>query len=871
MQKNVWHVILGVLTLGLLLFSLAITIPLSEKVPLGLDLRGGMSFTVEVDENAVREKLRMRAQEEGTELTDEELERITPAEMQDALKRSIEVLRNRVDGLGIAEPIIYPERGNRIVVQLPDIDSSREAAGGEGAEGRRAERARQAREKRERAIRTIRDVSFLEFRLVHPDNDELIAKMMEAGKAPEGYKVVSVVYKGRPQFFWERDYGAIPEGRMDASMQAKVAAFNAPPTYEVLLERQRIGNRTLHRPYLVQKKAELDGTRLRKAGVGYSGGLGSPVVKLEFDREGARIFQRLTTAYAPNGTRNPNPVGRQLAIVLDRVVYSAPVIKEPIAGGQAEISGDFSSEEAYFLANVLKAGALPVPVRIVAMRDVSATLGADAIRSGLRAAATGLILVAIFMLVYYRLVGVVANIALLLTLLILPVGMLLVAGFMGVFVEEARAGGRVALPVLTLPGLAGIVLTLGMAVDANVLIFERIREEFKNGKGPISAVAAGFERALSAILDSNITTILTAFVLFIFGSGPIRGYAVTLSAGLLVSMFCAVVVGRMILEQIAVRLKETRYWGMANWFPEMNVDFIRFGRYAIIFSFLIIVVSLSGFGWAASRDQNRVFGIEFTGGASVAFSFDPAARVSEADIRRALEAGGISQPFVQYQRELGEENRDLLLVKGPAGAKDEIVRVLSDTFPSAAFAVESADDIGPQIGRELKVKAVRAVLISLLIMILYISWRYEFGFALGAVLALFHDALFTLGLVYWMGIPVNLTVVAAILTIVGYSVNDTIVIFDRIREDIRLIRGKSFVELCNLSINQTLGRTILTSLTTLLAVLALAAFGGGEIRSFALTMLVGVIVGTYSTITIATPIVLVWYRYRTPDFSRKTG
>jgi SecD/SecF fusion protein len=868
MQKNVWPIILGVLTVVLVLFSLAITIPPSEKVPLGLDLRGGMSFTVEVDQDAVREKLLARAQEEGTVLTDQELDRILPVEMQDALKRSIEVLRNRVDGLGIAEPIIYPERGNRIVIQLPDIDSSREI---EGGDERRAERARLAREKRERAIRTIRDVSFLEFRLVHPDNDELIAKMMEAGKAPEGYKVVNVTYKGRPQYFWERDYDVLPEGRMDAAQQAKVASFNAPPTYEVLLERVEVGNRKLFRPYLVQKKAELDGTRLRKAGVGYSGGLGSPVVKLEFDREGARIFQRLTTAYAPNGTRNPNPVGRQLAIVLDRVVYSAPVIKEPIAGGQAEISGQFTSEEAYFLANVLKAGALPVPVKIVAMRDVSATLGADAIRSGLRAAVMGLVLVALFMLIYYRLAGIVADLSLLLMMLILPVGMLLVAGFMGVFVEEARAGGRVALPVLTLPGIAGIVLTLGMAVDANVLIFERMREEFRNGKGPLLAVAAGFDRALSAILDSNITTILTALVLFIFGSGPIRGYGVTLSAGLLVSMFCAVLVGRLVLEFLAARFKESRFWTMASWFPETQIDFIRLGRYAIFFSLTVIVVSLAAFGWTARRDQSRVLGIEFTGGSSVVFSFDSTGRVPESEIRKALENAGLAQPFVQYQREVGEGGQEMLLVKGPPGAKDEIVRVLAERFPSAALTVESADDVGPQIGRELKVQAAWAVLLSLLIMIVYISWRYEFGFAMGAVLALFHDALFTLGLVYWMGIPVNLTVVAAILTIVGYSVNDTIVIFDRIREDIRVVRGKSFVELCNLSINQTLSRTILTSLTTLLTVLCLAIFGGGEIRSFALTMLVGVIVGTYSTITIATPIVLAWYRYRTPDFSRKTG
>lgn len=832
---------------GLVCGALAVIWPPKDKIPLGLDLKGGLSFTVQIDEDAIRGQIL----EEAPDLSAEQVAGRLPEALQKAQERALEVIRNRVDGMGIAEPMIYPERGNRIVVQLPGIDSN----------------------KVDQATRSLQSAAFLEFRLVHAQNRELVKKLFDAGQAPEGYTIETVsdsTGRSDEYFVRARDFN---EAQVDEAYRSRLARFNAPPGYELMLERNEINGRKVYTPCFVSRKAELDGTALRQAKVEYRG-LSEPVVAIQFNKPGARKFHRLTTDFAPNGPRNPNSrFGRQLAIILDGTLYSAPSINEPIAGGNAEISGRFTPEEAYFLANVLKAGALPAPVTIVEKRLVSPSLGQDAVESGIRASLIGLAAIAVFMLLYYRLAGVVAITTLVFNMLLLPLGMLLVAGTLGVLVKEARAGNSIALPVLTLPGLAGIVLTIGMAVDANVLIFERIREELKSGKQLAAAIAAGFERAFTAIFDSNVTTILTALVLFIFGSGPIRGYAVTLAAGLTVSLYTSVLVGRMLLDLVAKKTTRPEALTMTALVPFTKIDFISKGRIAIILSSLVIVLTL---GWMAVngfRDPTRVFAMDFTGGSSVTLAFTE--KVPVEDLRASLEQAGVSQAFIQYQTDTAAAGRELLLVKSSV-ARDEVVSAdekigsaLRDSFPQAGFSVTQADFVGPQVGNELKGKAVMAMLFSLLIMIVYISWRFEFGFALGAVVALLHDALFTLGVVYLCGKQINLTVVAALMTIIGYSVNDTIVIFDRIREDIKLVRGKSFVELCNLSLNQTLSRTLLTSLTTLLAVSALVLFGGGAINDFALTMLIGVLVGCYSTIYIATPIVLAWYRYKTPDFSKK--
>ncbi len=833
---------------GLVFGAMAVIWPPEDKIPLGLDLKGGLSFSVEIDEDAIRAQIL----QDAPDLKPEQVETRLPDALKKAQERALEVIRNRVDGMGISEPIIYPEQQKRIVIQLPGISSNKIAE----------------------ATESIQSAAFLEFRLVHAENASLVQKLFEAGKAPDGYEIVTLDVKGREEEFLART-GDVKDFQVDEEFKAKLSHFRAPPGYELMLERNTVNNRKVYRPFFVNRKAELDGTLLKKASVDYRG-ISEPVVAIQFNKKGAGVFARLTTDFGPNGPRNPNRnVGRQLAIILDKTLYSAPVIREPISGGSAEISGNFTPEEAHLLANILKSGSLPAPVKIVEKQLVSPSLGEDAVNSGVKASLIGMMLIVVFMALYYRVTGLVANLTLLFNMLILPLGTLLVTGTLGVFVAEARAGAKIALPVLTLPGIAGIALTIGMAVDANVLIFERIREEFRTGKTLAASVAAGFDRAFSAIFDSNLTTILTALILFVFGTGPIRGYAVTLSAGLIVSLYTSVTVGRMLLDFIVSKTSNPAVLKMTQLVPFTKIDFISKGKYATTGSIIIIVATMAWMGFNSWQDKNRVFGMDFVGGTSVTLSFDQQVPVEE--VRATLEKAGVVQPFIQYQSEGLTVSRPSLLIKasmmkseaGGGTTDQKIGSALNEQFPQAGFKVLQANVVGPQIGKEMGGKAIKAMLLSLLVMVIYISWRFEFGFALGAVLALFHDALFTLGVVYLMGKQINMTVVAAIMTIIGYSVNDTIVIFDRIREDIKLVKGKSFIELCNLSINKTLSRTVLTSFLTLMAVAALCVYGGGAINDFAITMLVGVLVGCYSTVFIATPIVLAWYRYKTPDLGKK--
>ncbi len=834
-------VMLAVLVFG----SMAVIWPPKDKIPLGLDLKGGLSFTVQIDEDSIRTQV----MEETPDLAPEQIATRLPEAIKKAQERALEVIRNRIDGMGISEPIIYPEQQSRIVIQLPGISSN----------------------KIEEATRSLQSAAFLEFRLVHPDNSALVQKLFDSRKAPEGYEIVTRDDEGRETEYLART-GALKDLDIDEEYKSKLAHFQAPFGYELMLERHDLNKQKVYRPFYVNRKSELDGTTLRKAYVDYRG-VSQPVVAIQFNKKGASKFERLTTDFGPNGARNAKPEGRQLAIILDRSLYSAPVIREPITGGHAEISGRFTTEEAHFLSNILKAGSLPAPVKIVEKQLVSPSLGEDAINSGIKASLIGLLAIAVFMALYYRIPGLVANLTLIFNMIIMPLGMILVAGSLGVFVAEARAGSKVALPVLTLPGIAGIALTIGMAVDANVLIFERIREELRAGKNLAASIEAGFDRAFSAIFDSNITTILTALVLFVFGSGPIRGYAVTLSAGLIVSLYTSVVVGRMILDLIASKTSSTAVLKMTSLVPATSFDFIAKRKVAITLSVIVIGLTLGWMGYNAWVDKNRVFGMDFTGGTSVTLSFDKDVPVE--DVRAAVEGAGILQPFIQYKSASMTSSRSTLLIKastlkGEQGTTDErISKALTAAFPQANFHVLQATVVGSQVGRELGGKATTAMILSLLVMIIYISWRFEFGFSLGAVVALLHDALITLGIVFLLGKQINLTVVAAIMTIIGYSVNDTIVIFDRIREDVKLVKGKSFVELCNLSINQTLSRTLLTSTLTLLAVIALCIWGGGAINDFAVTMLIGLFAGTYSTVFIATPIVLAWYNYKTPDLSKK--
>jgi len=824
----------------LAVLSAYVVIPPKEKIRLGLDLSGGTSFTVAIDE----ERLRTNIRAGNPELTEAEVDSQIANVLRDADARAIEVIRNRIDGLGVNEPVIQGGKNHRIVIQLPGANA----------------------EQREAAEKSIQSAAFLEFKLVHKQNDQLVDKVLSSGRLPEGY-VLSEDGRGYKR---AANYNELVK---DPDYARRLSLFEVPdPRYAFMLEREQAADGSVYyRPVYVLRKAEMTGEALSSASVEIESMTGRVHVSLVFNAKGAADFARLTKAYAPRGSRNKDSdEGRRLAIVLDDTLYSAPVLKTEIPNGRAVIEGNFKWSEAAVLRNILNAGSLPAPMKILEKRSVESTLGADAIRSGINASILATVLVALFMLLYYSYCGMIANVALVLDLLLLPAGLIVASSILGIFVKDAAIAKRTLdLPVLTMPGIAGIVLTLGMAVDANVLIFERMREEFALGKSARAAVAAGYDRAFLAIFDSNITTLLTAIILFIFGAGPIRGFAITLTAGIIISMFTALVVTRLVFNA-TVPENRTQPYKMMQFMKNANFDFLRWGLPTGLASLAVIVITLALFIGRGLKNPASVMAVDFTGGASMTYNYAQKADIGE--IRKVVADVVKNDATIQYQSTL-DGTGNLLLVKtsvmkvGDKNVSNAIQDALAQSFPESKFSLAGEEDVGSEVGEDLKSAAAKAIIFSLIGILIYVSLRFEFGFALGGVVALAHDAFITLGLYSLFGRQVSLTTVAALLTIVGYSINDTIVIFDRIREDLRKDMKTDYRTLCNRAINQTLSRTVLTSLTTLIAVLVLFIFGGGSINDFALAMLIGVIAGTYSTIFIAAPIMLAWYKGRRPGFA----
>ncbi|MFQ5952130.1 MAG: protein translocase subunit SecD [Candidatus Omnitrophota bacterium] len=572
---------------------------------------------------------------------------------------------------------------------------------------------------------------------------------------------------------------------------------------------------------LVEEDAALTGDMLVDASVQFSQqGFGLPYVSLELNDQGGDIFAEVTGLN----------VGRRMAVVLDGQIYTAPVIRERIPSGRAQITGNFSVQEAKDIALVLRAGALPAPVKIIEERSVGPALGRDSIEKGIRAIIFGGLAVLLFMAIYYLLAGLIADLALVLNIIIITGAL---AYFKG---------------TLTLPGIAGLVLTIGMAVDANVLIFERIREEFKLGKILHAAVSAGYDKAFWTILDANVTTLITALILFQFGTGPVRGFATVLSIGILASMFTALVVTRLILDFMTLgKGKHLTKLPMLQFFSKPNIPFIKIRKIAYLVSIIVIVAGMSLF----ARRGVKNLGIDFTGGTLQQFRFEEIVPVE--DVRGVLVELGMGESSIQ---QFGEGRE--VIVRSFGEKTDEIITGLENKFGKGSFEVMRVETVGPAVGEDLRRSAVKALIFAMVGICLYISFRFEFRFAITAIIALAHDILVSLGMIALTGREISLPVIAALLTVVGYSINDTIVLFDRIREDRKFMRKAGQEEIINTSINQTLSRTVLTSLTTLLVVLALFIFGGKVINNFAFVLLVGVLVGTYSSIFIASPLLLDW-------------
>ncbi|MBJ7258499.1 MAG: protein translocase subunit SecD [Chthoniobacterales bacterium] len=722
-----------VLTLLLLAFCFEAIMPPQKKIHLGLDLRGGTSFLLR--------------------LVGQNGEEITPS----ALDQAIEVIRKRVDQFGVSEPVIAAQGQDRILVQIPGLDT------------------KQLADTKEQLQR----VAKLEFALVHPQSEAVLAKA-DAGEGvlPPGYIL--------------KEYKDTIEGK--------------PQTLRLL----------------VKQRPDLTGDRVTSAHPFYDvQGYG---VTMKLDSEGAKMFGDLTGSH----------VGERLAIMLDGGVQSAPNIRQPIYGGEAVITGRFTDQEARSLASVLE-NPLRTPVEIEETRSVSASLGADSIKSGVGAGLLGLALTLVFVLIYYRLAGLVACMA-------LGVNIILLFGAMCMFGF-----------VLTLPGIAGIILTIGMAIDANVLIYERLREEMAAGKSLAASLKSAYDKAFSAIFDSNLTTLITSAILFWQATGPVKGFAITLTLGIVASMFSALLCTRtcfsFMLETFGLKKLH-----MLNWIPQHKIDFLNKRHLALALSAVLILGSVGFFAWRGQQN----FGVDFTGGDLVVVSSTQ--RIPLADLRRSVESSGLGDATIQSSVEEGSE---LISVQSRYGTADAVVAKLQQDYPSAGWNVEQTDTVGPRVGKELAGRSLLALALGLVGILIYVTVRFEFSFALGAIVALLHDIIITVGVFSMLGREISLVMVGAVLTIAGYSINDTIVVFDRVREGLMSGRRGTVATIMNDCINETLGRTILTGGTTLLATAALFLLGGPVLSDFALAILIGILVGTYSSIFIASPIVLWW--------SKRTG
>ncbi len=718
---------------------------------------------------------------EGTQielaLKEKEIKSVT----ENALSQSLEIIRNRIDQFGVTEPTIVRQGADEIVVQLPGVKDP------------------------QRAMDLIGRTAQLEFKLVDSETKIDLAGLIE--QAINGGRL-------------KREYS---HAELNEVLKDQI-----PPEREVYFRKEinRETGRSSRIPVLLFSKSLMTGDAIKTAIVQIGGNYNEPYVSIELNEHGSRIFDQITR----------DNVNRQLAIILDQIVQSAPVIQERISGGQAQITGAFTMDEASDLAIVLRAGALPAPVHVVQNVTVGPSLGLDSIQRGFTSGLIGTALVILFMLYYYRFSGLIANFALILNVV-----------FMMAALSIFRA-------TLTLPGIAGIILSIGMAVDSNVLIFERMREEFFQGKAVKSGVDGGYAKAFWTIIDAHVTTLITAFALFLFGSGPIKGFAVTLSIGVIFNLFTALFCTQVVYDYLSAKrwLKPLHF---VEFVKKTRIDFLKYKNYAFVFSGILILLGVIAF-IQINRGQANL-GVEFSGGTMAQFKASQSFRLDK--VRAALGQRGFKDLELQ---QVANENTLIIRVKKSELAVgkeiDGIGKALQEDLPEYKFVMESKAQIGSSVSDALKKAALIAIVISLVGIILYLAWRFDVRFGVAAAIATFHDALAVLGIFYLLDIEITLLIVTALLTLAGYSLTDTVVIFDRIRENMKIGGKRDFGEIINLSVNEVLSRTIITSLTVFLVVLSLYFLGGVVIHDFALALILGVIFGSYSTIFVASALVYIW-------------
>lgn len=610
---------------------------------------------------------------------------------------------------------------------------------------------------------------------------------------------------------------------VDQSMSAQEALSGRPPAGSTIM----YSKDDPPVPYLIENRVIVSGENLVDAQATFDQRTNEPVVSFRFDSKGAQRF----------GQATQQNVGKLFAIILDNHVISAPQIREPILGGTGQISGNFTPQSANDLAVLLRAGALPATLTVIEERTVGPGLGQDSIQAGKMSAIVGSALVVVFMVAAYGFLGWLANVA-------------LVANVAMIVAILSLVGAT-----LTLPGIAGIVLTVGMAVDSNVLIYERIREERREGRSVLQAFDLGFQRALATILDSNITTLIAAVVLFFLGSGPVRGFAVTLAIGILTTIFTAFTLTRwMSSEWLRRRRPKEVPRGYIRLVPEVtHIPFMRVRLQVFVLSICLCVASVF---LLFTKGLN--FGIDFTGGTIM----EVRAKSGEADvgdIRTRLSQAGIEEIQVQGFGDLSDALIRIGAVEDTGDNAGNIVVQKAQETLSADYDIRRTELVGPTVSSELAWAAILGVLAALAGILVYVWVRFEWQFAIGAIISTVNDVILTLGFLVVTQLQFDLSTVAAILTIVGYSLNDTVVIYDRVRENLRRFKKMPLGQLLDLSDNEMLARTTMTSVTTFLALLALFLLGGEVIRSFVASMLFGVFIGTFSSIFIAAPILILFH------------
>jgi SecD/SecF fusion protein len=784
-----------------------------DKVALGLDLRGGSHLVLEVDGvDLVKERLQILGQDARRALRDVDVERstirssgsvltvtlaaddqrdraldalrplaatvglsgasdiafggsgrtitmtLTEAGIADrtsaAVEQSLEIVRQRIDQVGVAEPTIQRVGADRILVQLPGVqDPAR-----------------------------IRDLLGSTAKM----SFHLLSQVATGDVAPAGVTML-------------RDADGVA--------------------------------------YPVEDRVELSGDRLTDARVGFDQNTNEPLVTFRFDRAGAARFAEITQAN----------VGRPFAIVLDDKVLSAPVIREPITGGSGQISGNFTVEEATDLAALLRAGALPAKLTVIEERTVGADLGSDAIQMGIYTGLIGFALVVVFMVLLYGTWGLLANLALTLNIVLTFAGLSLLGA------------------TLTLPGIAGIVLGIGLAVDANVLINERIREETRKGRSAIAALDAGFRRAYATIVDSNVTALIATVLLFWFGTGPVRGFAVTMGLGIVISMFTAVSIVRVAMMEI-VRRRKLKMLDIRPLLPVRLIPDgtrINFMRARFLGIGVSVVLSLASVFLFFKPGLN--YGVDFRGGIQMEVVTANPADLS--NFRSGLDDLGLGEVTLQ---EFGDDRHVLVRVERQPGGEEaqtaavEALRAGVQAIDDTA-KVERTEVVGPKVSGELATAGILSVVFASIAMLVYIWVRFEWPFAVGAIVTLVLDVTKTVGFFAITGLDFNLTAIAALLTLVGYSVNDKVVVYDRMRENMRLYKSMPLRELIDLSINETLARSLYTSVTAFLSLLPMAIWGGSAVESFAVPMIFGIVIAASSSVFIAAPILLFlgdWRRKR---------